>query len=71
MTQLMHDNQHSQYPKKHKKQLETRKQVSQWMAEDPRVKTERSRSDKQKSLKKKKREDVQIERLTTAPCEAL
>ena len=67
MTQLMHGNQHSQHPKKYKKQPETRKQVSQWMAEDSRVKTERQCIDKQKSLKKKKR-DVQIKKLITAPC---
>ena len=69
MTQLMHGNQHSQHPKKYKKQPETRKQVSQWMAEDSRVKTERQCIDKQKSLKKKKR-DVQIKKLITAPCGA-
>ena len=67
MTQLMHGNQHSQHPKKYKKQPETRKLVSQWMAEDSRVKTERQCIDKQKSLKKKKR-DVQIKKLITAPC---
>ena len=33
-------------------------------------KTERNRVDKQKSLKKKKREDVQIKKLITAPYEA-
>ena len=39
----IHSNQHSQHPKKHKKQPETWKQVSQWMAEDSRFKTERIR----------------------------
>ena len=38
MTRLMHDNQHSQHPQKHKKQPETWKQVSQQMPEDSRVK---------------------------------
>ena len=38
-----------------KKQPETRKQVSQWMAEGSRAKTKRNQSDKQKILKKKKR----------------
>ena len=37
ITQLMHGNQHSQHPKKPKKQPETRKQVSQWMAEDSKL----------------------------------
>ena len=46
MARLKHGNQHSQHPKKHKKQPETRKQVSQWMAEDSRVKTEINRVDK-------------------------
>ena len=47
MAQFMHDNQHSQHPKKHKKQPETRdKLASQLMAEDSRVKTERNRVDK-------------------------
>ena len=34
-------------------------------------KTERNQVDKQKSLKKKKREDVQIKKLITAPYEAI
>ena len=38
----MHGNQHSQHPKKLKKKQETRKQVSQWMAEDSRVKEKSS-----------------------------
>ena len=41
------------------------------MAEGSRAKTKRNQSDKQKSLKKKKREDIQIERLITGPCEAI
>ena len=71
MTQVMHDNQHSQHPKKHKKQPETWKQVSQWMAEDSRVEREINQVDKQKRLGINKREDVQIKRLITAPCEAI
>ena len=71
MTQVMHDNQHSQHPKKHKKQAETWKQVSQWMAEDSRVEREINRVDEQKRLGINKREDVQIKRLITAPCEAI
>ena len=46
MTRLKHGNQHSQHSKKHKKQPETRKQVSQWMPEDSRLKTKRNRVDK-------------------------
>ena len=68
MTRLVHDNQHSQHSKKHKKQPETRKQVQ--MAQDPRVKTERNRVDKQKSLNKKKREDVNKKPIA-ALCEAM
>ena len=41
------------------------------MAEDLRVKTEINRVDKQKTLKKKKREDIQIKKLIAAPCEAI
>ena len=41
------------------------------MAEDLRVKREINRVDKYKSLKKKKREDVQIKNLIAAPCEAI
>ena len=40
------------------------------MAEYSRVKTEKNRVDKLKSLKKKKKEDVQIKKLIAAPCEA-
>ena len=40
MISLIHRNQRWQYPKKHKKQTETWKQVSQWTPEDSRVKTE-------------------------------
>ena len=44
-TRLKHGNQHSQHPKKHKKQPETRnKLASQWMTS--RVKTKRNRVDK-------------------------
>ena len=46
MTWLKHGNQNSQNPKRHKKQPETWKQFSPWMAEDSRVKTERNRVDK-------------------------
>ena len=46
MTRRKHSNQHSQHPKKHKKQQKTQKQVSQWMAEDSRVKTNRNRVNK-------------------------
>ena len=46
MARLKHGNQHSQHPKKRKKQPETRKQVSQWMAKDWRVKIEINRVDK-------------------------
>ena len=42
ITRLMHGNQHSQHPKKLKKKQETRRQVSQWMAEDSRVKEKSS-----------------------------
>ena len=46
--------------------------VSQWiLAEDSIVKTERNRVDMQASLKKKKKEDVQIKKLIVAPCEAM
>ena len=41
------------------------------MAEYSRVKTEKNRVDKLKSLKKKKKEDVQIKKLIAAPCEAI
>ena len=52
MTRLKHGNQLSQHPKKHKKQPDSRdKLASQWMAEDSRVKTDRNRVDKYKSLK--------------------
>ena len=46
MARRKHSNQHSQHPKKHKKQQKTQKQVSQWMAEDSRVKTNRNRVNK-------------------------
>ena len=46
MTRFKHNNQHSQHPKKHKKEPETWKPVSQWMAQDSRVKTEGNRVDK-------------------------
>ena len=65
--QVMYGNQH---PKKHKKQPETQRQVSQWMAEDSRIKTERKRVYKHISLKKKKR-DVPIKKLITDPCETI
>ena len=41
------------------------------MVENQRVKTERNRVDKQKSPKKKKREDVQNKKLIAATCEAI
>ena len=41
------------------------------MAEDSRLKAERNRVDKQKSLTKKKREDIQIKMMITAPCETI
>ena len=41
------------------------------LAEDSIVKTERNRVDKQTSLKKKKREYVQIKKLIAAPCKAI
>ena len=41
------------------------------MAGDSMLKTERNWVDKQKSLKKKKREDVQIDKLTTTPCQTI
>ena len=41
------------------------------MAEDSTVKTERNRVDKQKSLTKKQREDVQIKKLIATPCQAI
>ena len=56
--------------KKHKKQPETQRQVSQWMAEDSQIKTERNRVYKHTSLKKKKR-DVPIKKLITDPCETI
>ena len=73
MTRLLHGNQHPQHPKKHKKQSETRKNflACQQMAEDPRVNTERNQVDKQESLKKKKRKDVQSKKWIAAPCEAI
>ena len=46
MTWVKHDNQYLHHPKSTKKQTETRKNVSQWMEEDSRVKTERNRVDK-------------------------
>ena len=46
MTSLMHGNQYSQHPKKHKKQPETRKQVIQQMTEDTKDKTGRNQVDK-------------------------
>ena len=60
----------------HKKQPETRKQVSQaiqsvYGRRFNGVKTERNRVDKQKSLNKKKQEDVQVKKLIAAPCEAI
>ena len=39
---LIHGNQHSQYPKEHKKQAETSKQVDLKMTEDSRIKRERN-----------------------------
>ena len=51
MTRLIHGKQHSQHPKKHKRQPETRKQVNQWMVEDSRV--ERNRIDKKKKSEEK------------------
>ena len=71
MTRLMHGNQHSHHPKKHKKQPETQKQVGQWITEDSRFKTKRNRVDKLKSLKKKKIEDVQTRKLIAAPFKAI
>ena len=71
MTPLMHGNQHSHHPKKHKKQPETPKQVGQWITKDSKLKTKRNRVDKLKSLKKKKIEDVQTRKLIVAPCEAI
>ena len=53
-----HSNQHSHHPKKHKKQPESRKQVSQ-VTEDSIVKRKRIRG-KTKGVQKKK--------LTDAPC---
>ena len=41
------------------------------MAEDSRVEREINQVDKQKRLGINKREDVQIKRLITAPCEAI
>ena len=41
------------------------------MVENQRVKTERNRVDKQKSPKKKKREDVQNKKLIADLCEAI
>ena len=41
------------------------------MAEGIRVKTERNRVDKKKSLKKKKGEDVRNMKLIAAPCETI
>ena len=40
------------------------------LAEDSVVETEKNQVDKEKSLKRKKREDVQIKKLIDAPCES-
>ena len=75
---FMHRNQHLQHPKKDNKlpesiakNSETSYIDSQQMAKDSSVSTERNRVDKQQSMKKKKREDVQNKKLIAAPCEAL
>ena len=70
MTRFMQGNQHSQHPKKHKKQPETRKQVSQQMAEDSRIKQREIELIIKKSEEKKK-EDVQNKKLIAAPCEGI
>ena len=63
MTRIKYGSQHSQHPKKHKKQLETRKQVSQptsgWQ----------NREIEFISKNSEEREDVQIKKLIAAPCE--
>ena len=46
VTWLMHNNQHSQHPNKLKKQPETQKQFSQWMAGNVSVQTKRNTVDK-------------------------
>ena len=41
------------------------------LAEDSVVETEKNQVDKEKSLKRKKREDVQIKKLIAVPCESI
>ena len=63
MTRIKYGNQHSQHPKKYKKQPETSKQVS-WPDS-----SSQNREIEFISKNSEEREDVQIKKLTHAPCE--
>ena len=63
MTRIKYGNQHSQHPKKHKKQPETQKQVS-WPDSGS-----QNREIEFISKNYEEREDVQIKKLIHAPCE--